>query len=160
MGERRMPVGKLVIRACLHLPSGRVFTSCSCSYPGTFRFSRQAVIRGAPHGQREARPATQRSAMTVPDAPAPPSSRSSPPAGGASTFLSTASAAGFVCANCQVAIGHQPTFHLGLAFCCAGCAVDGPCICSYDEELADDPDRTYPDHELVDDEGGLVLAAR
>jgi signal transduction histidine kinase len=38
----------------------------------------------------------------------------------------------FTCATCDVQIGHHPTFHLGLAFCCAGCAADGPCMCSYD----------------------------
>jgi len=27
----------------------------------------------------------------------------------------------------------KPEFHLGLAFCCAGCAVSGPCTCSYDD---------------------------
>jgi hypothetical protein len=40
----------------------------------------------------------------------------------------------FTCATCDVAITHHPTFHLGLAFCCAGCAADGPCMCSYDVE--------------------------
>ena len=38
----------------------------------------------------------------------------------------------FTCATCDVSIAHHPTFHLGLAFCCAGCAADGPCGCSYD----------------------------
>ncbi len=40
----------------------------------------------------------------------------------------------FICATCDVTITHHPTFHLGLAFCCAGCAADGPCMCSYDVE--------------------------
>ena len=40
----------------------------------------------------------------------------------------------FSCVTCEVEIGGAPTFHLGLAFCCAGCAADGPCICSYDRE--------------------------
>ena len=31
-----------------------------------------------------------------------------------------------------IQIAHHPVFHLGLAFCCAGCAADGPCMCSYD----------------------------
>jgi hypothetical protein len=30
-------------------------------------------------------------------------------------------------------IDGKPTFHVGLAFCCAGCAVSGPCTCSYDD---------------------------
>jgi len=38
----------------------------------------------------------------------------------------------FTCATCDDLIAHHPVFHLGLAFCCAGCAADGPCMCSYD----------------------------
>jgi hypothetical protein len=38
----------------------------------------------------------------------------------------------FTCATCDHHIAHGPVFHLGLAFCCAGCAADGPCMCSYD----------------------------
>jgi hypothetical protein len=38
----------------------------------------------------------------------------------------------FTCATCDDQIAHHPVFHLGLAFCCAGCAADGPCTCSYD----------------------------
>jgi len=44
----------------------------------------------------------------------------------------------FVCASCEAEIAHKPTFHVGLAFCCAGCVADGPCRCSYDEEVTDD----------------------
>ena len=40
----------------------------------------------------------------------------------------------FMCATCDAPITHHPTFHVGLAFCCAGCAADGPCMCSYDVE--------------------------
>jgi hypothetical protein len=39
----------------------------------------------------------------------------------------------FECANCEMEIDGKPEFHLGLAFCCAGCAVSGPCTCSYDD---------------------------
>ena len=42
----------------------------------------------------------------------------------------------FTCATCDVTIAGRPTFHLGLAFCCAGCAADGPCMCSYDHEVS------------------------
>jgi hypothetical protein len=42
----------------------------------------------------------------------------------------------FTCATCDVTIDHHPVFHLGLAFCCAGCAADGPCMCSYDLPVA------------------------
>ena len=38
----------------------------------------------------------------------------------------------WVCTTCRIEIRHQPTFHVGLAFCCAGCVADGPCCCSYD----------------------------
>ena len=38
----------------------------------------------------------------------------------------------FTCVTCEAEIPHAPTFHLGLPFCCAGCAANGPCICSYD----------------------------
>ena len=43
----------------------------------------------------------------------------------------------FRCTTCLATIRHRPTFHVGLAFCCAGCVADGPCICSYD--LDEDP---------------------
>jgi hypothetical protein len=38
----------------------------------------------------------------------------------------------FTCTTCEGRIPGDPVFHLGLAFCCAGCAADGPCTCSYD----------------------------
>ena len=44
----------------------------------------------------------------------------------------------FTCVTCEQPIVSRPTFHVGLAFCCAGCVADGPCICSYDIELPDD----------------------
>lgn len=43
----------------------------------------------------------------------------------------------WICTTCRIAIAHRPTFHVGLAFCCAGCVADGPCICSYDEPAMD-----------------------
>jgi hypothetical protein len=43
----------------------------------------------------------------------------------------------FTCVTCLVEIAGPPTFHVGLPFCCAGCAADGPCICSYDGQAAD-----------------------
>jgi len=39
----------------------------------------------------------------------------------------------YKCVTCEIDIAGKPTFHLGLAFCCAGCAVSGPCTCSYDD---------------------------
>ena len=38
----------------------------------------------------------------------------------------------FTCASCRVTIGGSATFHVGVAFCCAGCVAGGPCTCSYD----------------------------
>ena len=40
----------------------------------------------------------------------------------------------FHCASCEAEIRGKPTFHVGLAFCCAGCVAGGPCTCSYDPE--------------------------
>ncbi len=69
----------------------------------------------------------------------------------------------FTCATCDDAIAGRPTFHLGLAFCCAGCAADGPCMCTYDhEELHDSPSAAVVvDFELLavaDDERSPVGA--
>ena len=41
----------------------------------------------------------------------------------------------WTCTTCRIEIEHRPTFHVGLAFCCAGCVADGPCTCSYDEPI-------------------------
>jgi len=38
----------------------------------------------------------------------------------------------FHCTTCEGPVTGEPVFHLGLAFCCPGCAADGPCTCSYD----------------------------
>ena len=40
----------------------------------------------------------------------------------------------FRCVTCEAEIRTRPVFHVGLAFCCAGCVADGPCLCSYDPE--------------------------
>lgn len=37
-----------------------------------------------------------------------------------------------VCATCEIEIVGQATVRGGRSFCCAGCAIGGPCICSYD----------------------------
>ena len=36
------------------------------------------------------------------------------------------------CTTCEFEIAGRPEFHVGLPFCCAGCVVGGPCLCSYD----------------------------
>ena len=41
---------------------------------------------------------------------------------------------GWTCTSCLLEIRHHPTFHVGLACCCAGCVAGGPCVCSYDED--------------------------
>lgn len=36
------------------------------------------------------------------------------------------------CANCGILFTWPPTYRGGLAYCCLGCALGGPCRCSYD----------------------------
>jgi len=43
----------------------------------------------------------------------------------------------FTCVTCELEISGPATFYVGLPFCCAGCAADGPCTCSYDREEGD-----------------------
>jgi hypothetical protein len=70
----------------------------------------------------------------------------------------------FTCVTCETEITGQAVFHLGLPFCCSGCAADGPCSCSYDEEAPHhDPvsDTTaFAPAALADDSGGLVHTRR
>jgi len=42
------------------------------------------------------------------------------------------------CVTCKGRIAGHAVFHIGLPFCCAGCAADGPCTCSYDDDAPDD----------------------
>lgn len=42
------------------------------------------------------------------------------------------------CASCEDRITGRPVYRMDEAYCCAGCAVGGPCTCSYDVEMADD----------------------
>ena len=53
------------------------------------------------------------------------------------------------CVTCMARITGQAVFHIGLPFCCAGCAAGGPCTCSYDEPAPDDQPAL----------AGMVLAA-
>jgi len=50
---------------------------------------------------------------------------------------STIKAAPLTCSSCEGEIAGRPEFHVGLAFCCAGCVVGGPCTCSYDPEIVE-----------------------
>jgi hypothetical protein len=63
--------------------------------------------------------------------------------------MTTRDAPRWSCTSCLLEIRHRPVFHVGLAFCCAGCVAGGPCICSYDDVL---------DEELV--EASPVIDAR
>lgn len=63
----------------------------------------------------------------------------------------------FRCATCLATIRHRPTFHVGLAFCCAGCVADGPCICSYD--LDEDPPADLADAAVVKDPSRPLVGA-
>ena len=40
----------------------------------------------------------------------------------------------WTCTTCRAEFHYAPTIHVGVAFCCAGCAAGGPCICSYDDD--------------------------
>jgi len=66
----------------------------------------------------------------------------------------------FICATCDHEIVGQPVFHIGLTFCCAGCAADGPCMCSYDvEEPAPAVQLVEPaGDEIVEPVGGRIFA--
>jgi hypothetical protein len=68
------------------------------------------------------------------------------------------------CVTCEAEIAGQAVFHVGLPFCCSGCAADGPCNCSYDEEAPHD-ERTgdatvFTPAALADDGGGLAQTHR
>lgn len=40
------------------------------------------------------------------------------------------------CASCDIEISKTALVVSGLAYCCRGCAVGGPCVCSYVGDLA------------------------
>ena len=42
------------------------------------------------------------------------------------------------CASCDGEISGAPVFRMDEAYCCLGCAQNGPCICTYEADLADD----------------------
>jgi hypothetical protein len=55
----------------------------------------------------------------------------------------------FTCVTCEIEIAGQPTFHVGLPFCCAGCVAGGPCTCSYDASPGDSRVRECLDVEVA-----------
>ena len=42
------------------------------------------------------------------------------------------------CAACEGVVTGRPVFHMDEAYCCVWCVQGGPCICSYETDLADD----------------------
>jgi hypothetical protein len=42
------------------------------------------------------------------------------------------------CASCDGRITDRPVYAMDEAYCCHGCAQGGPCVCSYETDLADD----------------------
>ena len=42
------------------------------------------------------------------------------------------------CACCDCVITNRPIYRMDEAYCCTGCAEGGPCMCTYEADLADD----------------------
>jgi hypothetical protein len=42
------------------------------------------------------------------------------------------------CASCDGVITDRPVYRMDEAYCCTGCADGAPCICTYEQDLADD----------------------
>ena len=42
------------------------------------------------------------------------------------------------CASCDGRLPGPPIFRRDETYCCLGCAENGPCICTYEQDLADD----------------------
>jgi hypothetical protein len=42
------------------------------------------------------------------------------------------------CASCEGIITGHPVYRMDEAYCCVGCAQGGPCVCTYEVDLADD----------------------
>lgn len=73
--------------------------------------------------------------------------------------MSSLDAPDFTCTSCEARISGRPTFHVGLAFCCAGCVAGGPCACSYDPDgPAGEPGR--PAHTEAREDATLDEALR
>jgi hypothetical protein len=43
-----------------------------------------------------------------------------------------------LCASCEEVINGRPVHKSGHTYCCGGCADGGPCLCSYEPDLAAD----------------------
>ena len=42
------------------------------------------------------------------------------------------------CASCDHPFSDRPVYRMDEAYCCTGCAAGGPCICTYEADLAED----------------------
>ncbi|HEX7951176.1 MAG TPA: hypothetical protein VF494_12565 [Candidatus Limnocylindrales bacterium] len=42
------------------------------------------------------------------------------------------------CASCEMLLTGRPVYHMDETYCCLGCAQGGPCVCSYEADLASD----------------------
>ena len=42
------------------------------------------------------------------------------------------------CASCDGLLIDRPVYRMDEAYCCIGCAHGGPCVCTYEADLADD----------------------
>ena len=42
------------------------------------------------------------------------------------------------CACCEFELTTRPVYRHDEAYCCLGCAGGGPCVCTYEADLADD----------------------
>ena len=42
------------------------------------------------------------------------------------------------CASCEGQITGTPVYRMDEAYCCVGCAHRGPCMCTYESDMADD----------------------
>ncbi len=72
----------------------------------------------------------------------------------------------YTCPSCEAGFTSPPIFVADVAYCCAGCADGGPCICSYEQDLADDGvdhlglPFIMPELAEVEGERVVVLAER
>jgi hypothetical protein len=42
------------------------------------------------------------------------------------------------CASCELVLTGPPVYYMDETYCCTGCAHGGPCICTYDADVAED----------------------
>lgn len=70
------------------------------------------------------------------------------------------------CASCDGRITDIPVYRMDEAYCCVGCAGGGPCVCTYEADLAEDgvdhlglPFAEHPGRVVIED-GARELAGR